>query len=85
MNRRLIALGLSTLLALVMSAGVSSADHHEKEKGKPPAMEHEDHGKHKGHEKAPAKGKGHDMSGDKGHGNDHKEHGKKPKADRNKK
>jgi hypothetical protein len=79
MNRRIIAIVLSTLLSFAMSAGIASADHHEKEK--PPTAEHEDHGKQKGHEKAPEHGVGGDMSGHEDHGDHHKDHGKKPKTE----
>ena len=78
MIRKLTTIALTSCLALFLSAGVSSAGHHEAEK--PPKKEHHDHGKHEGHEKMPEHAKGDDQKGHEGHG-DHHEHGKPPKID----
>lgn len=79
MLRQLATVGLTALLALGLAAGIATAGHHEKEMT--PKENHQDHGKHMGHEKKPESAK---KGEHEGHG-DHKDHGKKPKADDSKK
>lgn len=65
---------LAGLLGMALSATAAHAGHHEVDET-PPKVEHDDHGKHKGHDMAPghgkAKGKEPAHEGHGEHGKDH--------------